>query len=276
MAVPDRGTGAPAAARRRLAPVGALSLAVLGLITVWWRPESAPALTSGTLASDAATPLHHAIPPGTNIAELGPTLPPGVRHGLALRLQNYPAVALATPRERLAAERLRRELWATASRFRDPRAAKTAGFDVRRPERAPGERRVMWFHSENRKWHADEYLLDARRPDTLIYADAPGRPLVLVGVMISMPRGVSGPTPGGPITRWHSHIVCVSGQKRGLSPPAGGCPARATLLQGSEMMHVWFTKDLRSAYAVHAPVPQLCSARLIERQYCSGRTVRGM
>lgn len=135
----------------------------------------------------------------------------------------------------------------------------------------------MWLHAEKRVWHADAHLLDPRRPDTLIYADAPGKPLVLVGVMISMPRGVSGPTPGGAITRWHSHVVCVTGRKRGLAPRAdGSCPAGARPLQGSEMMHVWFTKDLRSAYAIHAPIPELCDARLIERRYCSGATMRGM
>ena len=37
--------------------------------------------------------------------------------------------------------------------------------------------------------------------------------------------------------------------KRGTKPLAGGrCPAGARLRQGTEMLHVWFTGDLRSAY----------------------------
>jgi hypothetical protein len=128
----------------------------------------------------------------------------------------------------------------------------------------------MWFHSENRAWHSDTHYLDPKRPDTLIYADLPHRPLIVVGVMISMPRGLRGPTPGGPITRWHSHIVCVQGDLRGLAPRANGtCPAGQRRVQGSEMMHVWFTHDLHSAYAIHAPGPELCSSHLLPASVCS-------
>jgi hypothetical protein len=59
------------------------------------------------------------------------------------------------------------------------------------PRRRPGDRSVLWFHSENRAFHGDRLYLDPRRPGTLIYSDMPGRPLVLVGVMISMPRGLT-------------------------------------------------------------------------------------
>jgi hypothetical protein len=137
----------------------------------------------------------------------------------------------------------------------------------------------MWFHAENRRWHAArDGRLDPEHPDTLIYADLPGRPLKLVGVMISMPRGVRGPVPGGPITRWHYHLVCVAGRKRGLAPRAdGSCPTGSTLRVGSEMLHVWFTRDLRSAYAIHAPWPELCAAQLLPRATCaSGHAIVGM
>ena len=98
----------------------------------------------------------------------------------------------------------------------------------------------------------------------------PGRPLVLVGVMFAVPRGVRGPTPGGPITRWHTHRVCVEGDRRGLAPrPDGRCPPGTRSRYGSEMMHVWFTRDLRSAYSVPAPVRELCAAGLVPRPYCA-------
>jgi hypothetical protein len=117
----------------------------------------------------------------------------------------------------------------------------------------------MWLHAEHRGYHGDDAYFDPARPDTLIYADTPGHPLVLVGVMFSMPRGLVGPTPGGPITRWHWHLVCASAVKRGLKPNEdGSCPAGTTLHGGSEMLHAWFTGDLRSAYAIHAPVHDLC------------------
>ena len=37
---------------------------------------------------------------------------------------------------------------------------------------------------------------------------------------------------------------------------------------GSEMMHLWFTYDLRSGYGIHAPVHELCVARKLPREHC--------
>jgi hypothetical protein len=34
------------------------------------------------------------------------------------------------------------------------------------------------------------------------------------------------------------------------------------------MLHFWFTSDLRSAYAIHGPVPELCAARLLYHESC--------
>jgi hypothetical protein len=34
------------------------------------------------------------------------------------------------------------------------------------------------------------------------------------------------------------------------------------------MMHIWFTRDLRSAFAIHAPVPELCVADLLPQEHC--------
>jgi hypothetical protein len=92
---------------------------------------------------------------------------------------------------------------------------------------------------------------------------------VLIGAMFSVPRGVRGPTPAGPIDRWHSHIVCMRGDRRGLAPAAdGNCPKGTRRTQGSEMLHLWFTKDLRSAFAIHAPVPELCRDGVLSRGAC--------
>ena len=88
--------------------------------------------------------------------------------------------------------------------------------------------------------------------------------------MWSTRDGEVGPTPAGPILRWHSHVVCKEGKKRGLKPPASGvCPPGSRLTQGaSEMLHVWFTKELRSAFAITAPKPELCRAGYLPRDYC--------
>jgi hypothetical protein len=34
------------------------------------------------------------------------------------------------------------------------------------------------------------------------------------------------------------------------------------------MLHVWFTRDLRSAFAIHAPEPELCHAGLLPAARC--------
>jgi hypothetical protein len=211
------------------------------------------------------------------VTQVRTAAPPAARHGLASTLQQYPPLLLASELERAEARRLLTVIERAARSWRDPRAAARAGFNTRRPKRAPGETRVMWFHSEHRRNHSDDAYFDPTRPDTLIYADLPGRPLSLVGAMFSMPRGVEGATPGGPITRWHWHVVCTDTIARGTKPHAdGSCPRGSRLYGGSEMLHVWFTGELRSAYAIHAPVPELCRAHLVPPQACSGHHEHGM
>jgi hypothetical protein len=157
-----------------------------------------------------------------------------------------------------------------AGGWRSLPSAARAGFDTRTARRRPGDRSVRYFHAERRQEPRRRAILDPRRPKALIYANAPGRPLVLVGAMWSTRDGEVGPTPGGPITRWHSHTVCKQGKKRGLKPPASGrCPPGSRLTQGaSEMLHVWFTGELRSAFAIRAPEPELCGAGLLPSGYC--------
>jgi len=229
-----------------------------------------PHLSAGERGLVVALP-----PPATILCPLAPTsralLPPAARRGLVSHLRQYPAVELASPRQREAAADLLASLRAEAEAWRDPAAAAGAGFSTRTARRAPGDRSVHYLHAEHRLFSADRSFLDPGRPESLIYANAPGKPLVLVGLMFSMRRGLAGPTPGGPITRWHSHLVCARGEKRGLKPRADGtCPAGSTRRQGSEMLHVWFTGDLRSAFAIQAPGPELCRAGLLEGEACRG------
>jgi hypothetical protein len=267
---------------RRFAAVFAATAVVVTGSTYTWlaggEGRSAPLPPTPVLRATAGGG-HGGMAMGVSLPDTGPPLAPGATHGLVQRLRQYPTLSLATPRQRAAASWLRAQVFAAASRFASANRAEAVGFDMRRARRGPGSQRVMWFHAENRRRHATRGAgLDPAHPDTLIYADLPGRPLRLVGVMISMPRGLRGPTPGGPITRWHHHLVCVSGSKRGLSPrPDGSCPRGAQLRIGSEMLHVWFTRDLRSAFAVHAPVHELCLARLLTPATCaSGATFKGM
>jgi hypothetical protein len=199
-------------------------------------------------------------------------LPPSALRGLIGHLEQYPVVRLASRSQRGRAEHLLAELLAAAEhgRWRDSGAARRAGFDMRTAPRRPDDLSVKYFHAERHEEPRRGVILDPTRPKALIFANAPGRPLVLVGAMWSTRDGELGPNPGGPITRWHSHTVCKEGRKRGLKPlPGGKCPPGARLTQGtSEMLHVWFTRDLRSAFAIRAPEPELCAAGLLPRGRC--------
>ena len=203
------------------------------------------------------------------------TLPPRARHGIIGHLQQYPAVGLATPQQRARARLVLDRLVAAAEvgKWRDVRAAARAGYDTRSRPRKPGETSVFFFHAERHEEPRGRSIFDFTRPKALIYANAPGRPLVLVGAMWSTRDGEVGATPAGPILRWHSHVVCKQGKKRGLKPPASGvCPPGSRLTQGaSEMLHVWFTQDLRSAFAISAPKPELCRDGYLPLDACKLR-----
>lgn len=223
-------------------------------------------VTPGAVARAAGTPL-------SVLCEL-PRRPAGAPvRGLVRELPQYPDVAGASRAERAGAARFLADARRASERWRDPRAAVAAGFAAERPRRPPGSRAIGVFHAEHRRFSGDRRFLDPRRPEVLIYANAPGRRLVLVGVMFSLPRGVVGASPGGSITRWHHHLVCVRRGKRGLAPRRDGtCPPGATRRRGSDMMHVWFTRDLRSAFAIRIPEPELCALRLLPAWHCAGGT----
>lgn len=235
----------------RLIAAGAVAIALLG--------------TAGEARTAAPPVLLCNPPPGSE------KLPPTARHGLIDHLLQYPAVQLATPAERAVARRILRRLVAAAAHgsWRDVAAARRAGYDTRARALRPREP-VRFFHAERQQEPRRGSIFDFTRPKALIYANAPGRPLVLVGAMWSTRDGERGPTPAGSILRWHSHVVCKRPGKRGLKPPpTGRCPPGARLQQGtSEMLHVWFTRDLRSAFAISAPRPELCAAGLIPARAC--------
>jgi hypothetical protein len=174
---------------------------------------------------------------------------------------NLPDVAAATDDQRARAETLWKASAASAERWRDPEAAVAAGFRFRDGEAGP-ERRPRFLHVPNPAWRADGRILDPDRPETLVYWNGPGGELTLAGVMYTAARGAPGPAVGGPITRWHDHESCrdpVTRAKLGR-PVDGACPQGQVYRRSGEMMHVWFTGDLATAFARRAPVAALRAA----------------
>lgn len=175
---------------------------------------------------------------------------------------NVPEVAAATDEERARAESLRKASAASAEQWRDPDAAAAAGFRFKDRDEVGPERRVRFLHVPNPAWRADGRVLDPARPETLVYWDGPGDRLTLVGVMYTAARGASGPAVGGPITRWHDHESCRDPATRAKlgRPVNGACPEGQVYRRSGEMMHVWFTDDLATAFARRAPLTALRAA----------------
>jgi hypothetical protein len=229
------------------------------------RPHGLRACLAAILAVAAA--VAGTWPPSAQAASGSASLPAGTLHGPADRLDQYPTIGLASAWQRSAAEQLLAEIRASAARWADPAAAAADGYRTGRAARRAGDVAVRWLHAER---DPGRPYFDPRRPKAVIYASAPGEPLVLVGVMFALPRGVRGATPGGAITRWHSHYVCMRDGRRGTAAlPGGRCAPGSEKREGSEMMHVWLTDDLRSAYAIHAPAPELCLAGRVPGESCS-------
>ena len=175
---------------------------------------------------------------------------------------NVPEVAAATDDQRAKAEALWKASVANAEQWRDPDAATAAGFRFKDKDEAGPERRVRFLHVPNPAWRADGRVLDPARPETLIYWNGPGDRLTLVGVMYTAARGASGPAVGGPITRWHDHESCRDPATRAKlgRPVDGACPEGQVYRRSGEMMHVWFTDDLATAFARRAPLAALRAA----------------
>jgi hypothetical protein len=173
---------------------------------------------------------------------------------------NLPDVAAATDEQRAAAEALWKASMANAERWRDPAAAAAAGFRFKDAgDAGQGGKEIRFLHVPNPAWRADGRVLDPAHPETLVYWSGPGGRLTLVGVMYTAAKGSHGPTVGGPITRWHTHESCrdpVSGAKLGR-PVDGACPDGQVYRLSGEMMHVWFTDDLATAFARRAPLTAL-------------------
>ena len=228
--------------------------------------------SGGAAVPPSSTLIRCTLPPGAS------RLPASARRGLIGHLEQYPALSLSTAGERAAARRILSAVRREARRWTTLHSARRAGFETRVARRRAGDETAHYLHAERLRERRSGPAFDAKRPKALIFAREPGRAAVLVGVMYSVQRGEHGPSPGGSITRWHSHLVCTVGIKRGLKPREDGtCQPGARALQGSEMMHVWFTRDLRSAFAIGAPEPELCRDGMLSGAFCrSPGSRRGM
>jgi hypothetical protein len=243
----------PSSAPARLGIAGAaVALALVAGATGVWAAgagghDDHEAAAAAHVHGDATTAAGGADAPGAA----------GHTHG-----PNLPSVAAASDDERARAEALWKASVAGAERWRDPAAAAAAGFRFKDEDKAGSGRPVRFLHVPNPAWRADGRLLDPARPETLVYWSGPGDRLTLVGVMYTAPKGTHGPTVGGPITRWHTHESCRDPDTRAKlgRPVDGACPQGQVHRRSGEMMHVWFTDDLATAFARRPPLTALRAA----------------
>jgi hypothetical protein len=204
----------------------------------------------GTIAAHAATDADVSADPAEAGATLAHTDDHGHAHDHAGRAQagiimRPQAGHHPTVEQTAAAQALADATTAAMARFARLSDAIAAGFVV--PANASGTD----VHIENPRFKQDGRVLDPERPETLVYAIEGGRATLLGVVYVMEAAGVPAPQPGGPITRWHAHNLCLTALPPGFGvvSPFGSCPALSLNLTTPEMMHVWVVENPGGAFA---------------------------
>src|SRR5262249_3160339 len=151
----------------------------------------------------------------------------------------------ATPAQQAAAADLAARTSKGLARYADIRTAIADGY------RATLSRTGLRVHLENKAYEKDGRVLDPDHPEELMYAIADGRATLLSAVYQMESAGTPGPTPGGPITQWHAHDICLSALPPGFSVVSvyGTCPLASVAITTAEMMHVWVVDEPGGPYA---------------------------
>jgi hypothetical protein len=150
-----------------------------------------------------------------------------------------------TAAEQRAATQLAETTKQAMARYANLDAALAAGYKLPKPGTGTD------VHLENKAFTRDGRVLDPQRPEMLVYAIGGGR-ATLLGVVFVMERaGAPGPDPGGPVTRWHAHNICLTALPPGFGivSPFGTCPALSVNVTSPEMMHVWIVENPGGPFA---------------------------
>jgi hypothetical protein len=173
----------------------------------------------------------------------------GHEHGTGARAQAGVLMAnqteaVPTPDEVRGAVELVARTKAGLVRYTDIRAALAAGY------RPTLTRTGYSVHLENKAYTNDGAILDAQRPEELMYAIADGKATLLSAVYTVPYAGKPAPTPGGPLTHWHSHNICLTVLPPGFTivDAYGTCPPFAVKTAMPLMMHVWVVDNPGGPY----------------------------
>jgi hypothetical protein len=187
-------------------------------------------------------------------------------NGDAHDLPQLPDVSRATTEQTDAARDLLARTIAATARYRDPKAATAAGFDVEKAEekwarkhrKADPKAPIRALHVPSRANRQDERRVDPAAPETLIYRRTTAGELHLVGVMFTA-QGEEPPASYQPYLRWHYHQQCFTAENEKRPMKDDTCPDGTEQRRSGYMTHIWFVRpdDLVHAYAAKAPTPQL-------------------
>lgn len=208
-----------------------------------------------------------------------------VRHDgeTALELSRLDADAQPTIVQVQRAAQLLEETTAAAARFKDfDWATSTGGYSVSNAV-ILGRPETRFIHVWNPQFMRDGKTLIPNEPEALVYANPPGGPKQLVGVMFSAPMGTHGPQPGGNLTRWHLHQAVEFCQDSSGLPTVlaahgvdGGCPTGMTNGPTPEMMHVWIADNPFGAFAHQMALPGTHAAHHGSRNVYASFVSRGL
>jgi hypothetical protein len=204
----------------------------------------------GSFVAHAATDAQATADPQAAVGAVAHTGDHAHEHEHAARAQagvimrpsggHHPTVEQAAAADALAAATK-----AAMAPYATLEAALAAGYQLPKPGTGPD------VHMDNPAYKKDGRMLDPQRPETLVFAIEGGR-ATLLGVVYVMERaGRAGPEPGGPITRWHAHNICLTALPPGFGivTPFGSCPALSVNVTTPEMMHVWVVDPPAGAFA---------------------------
>jgi hypothetical protein len=153
----------------------------------------------------------------------------------AAKARDYAAVwAAATPAQRAAATKLVADTKAATAKYADVNVALAAGY---KPNPNSGK---IPTHFPKQALMRDGNVLDPNAPESLMYWTAPDGHKVLLAAVFKTRATEDAPTPGGLITRWHTHATGT------LCHPATdpGCPQDT-----GKMLHVFIFPNVHDPFA---------------------------
>jgi hypothetical protein len=170
---------------------------------------------------------------------------------------DMPDMESASARDRALARSLMRRTARRLAQLSTIARARRAGYRAAGRWSSQGIR-----HYNSRRAESDGHVLDPARPESVLFWRHPGGRARAVAAMFRAPSDRPPPHMDNPLLRWHVHYVCtkrVPGAPRQLRMRfcRPGTVARYGVTQ---MLHVWRTGDLMSAYAMNPPLDALASA----------------